>query len=98
VWGEGNSTHAHKTARQALAHTPSSTSINMLLGHVAGLSRARIVLASGSPRRRELLGSMGLKFEVCVSTFEETLPHDAFKRADEYAVETGAFNTREGGF
>ena len=61
----------------------------MLLQHVAGLSRARIVLASGSPRRRELLGSMGLKFEVCVSTFEETLPHDKFERAEEYALETG---------
>jgi hypothetical protein len=36
----------------------------MLLGHVKGLTRARIVLASGSPRRRELLSSIGLKFEV----------------------------------
>lgn len=60
----------------------------MLLRHVGGLSKARIVLASGSPRRRELLGSMGLKFEVCVSTFEETLPHDRFPKADAYAVET----------
>ncbi|GBG00454.1 hypothetical protein Rsub_13163 [Raphidocelis subcapitata] len=60
----------------------------MLLQHVAGLSRSRIVLASGSPRRRELLGSMGLKFEVCVSTFEETLPHDDFTRAEHYALET----------
>ena len=96
----------------------------MLLRHVGGLSSARIVLASGSPRRRELLGSMGLKFEVraaaagacclcppacgraapgaqgrpptprapqvCVSTFEETLPHERFPRAADYAVETGA--------
>lgn len=61
----------------------------MLLRHVGGLSKARIVLASGSPRRRELLGSMGLKFEVCVSTFEETLPHDDFTTADHYALETG---------
>ena len=114
----------------------------MLLSHVGGLSRARIVLASGSPRRRELLGSLGLKFEVrgakalacaaqravrppmhmdaarsscplrprrllphlprngcaticvcpsqvCVSTFEETLPHSDFAKASDYAVTTG---------
>ncbi|KAI8464164.1 MAG: inosine triphosphate pyrophosphatase-like protein [Monoraphidium minutum] len=60
----------------------------MLLQHVGGLSRARIVLASGSPRRRELLHSIGLKFEVCVSTFDELLPHGEFKRADHYAIET----------
>lgn len=31
----------------------------------------RIVLASASPRRRELLGQIGLDFEVCVSDVEE---------------------------
>lgn len=44
----------------------------MLLRHVNGLSRARIVLASGSPRRRELLGSMGLRFEVIQLMHAET--------------------------
>jgi septum formation protein len=31
----------------------------------------RFVLASGSPRRRELLGSLGIDFEVIVSNFNE---------------------------
>lgn len=33
----------------------------------------KIILASGSPRRREILGITGLKFEVCVSDYEEDL-------------------------
>ena len=37
----------------------------MILPYVSQLSaQKRIILASGSPRRRELLGGMGLKFEV----------------------------------
>lgn len=31
----------------------------------------KIVLSSGSPRRKKLLEQIGLKFEVCVSNFEE---------------------------
>lgn len=36
----------------------------MLLEHLPALEGKRIVLASASPRRRELLTQMGLKFEV----------------------------------
>jgi hypothetical protein len=36
----------------------------MLLEHLPALEGKRIVLASASPRRRELLQQMGLKFEV----------------------------------
>ena len=31
----------------------------------------KIILASASPRRRELLGSLGLDFDICVSGVEE---------------------------
>lgn len=34
----------------------------------------RIVLASASPRRRELLGLLGLPFEVVPSAYEEVMP------------------------
>ncbi|KAL4424554.1 hypothetical protein ABPG77_010134 [Micractinium sp. CCAP 211/92] len=54
----------------------------MLLEHLPALEGKRIVLASASPRRRELLSQMGLKFEVVVSSFEETLPKDQYSAAD----------------
>lgn len=45
----------------------------------------KVVLASGSPRRKKLLEQIGLEFEVCVSNFDEkenaTLPpHDLVKK------------------
>ena len=38
----------------------------------------KIILASGSPRRKELLEKIGLKFEVIPSNYEERLPDDIF--------------------
>ncbi len=40
------------------------------------ISNYRIVLASASPRRREILEKMGLEFEVCPSDKEETVISD----------------------
>lgn len=38
---------------------------------------AGLILASGSPRRRELLGIAGLEFEVIVADIEEKIPEGA---------------------
>ncbi|KAL9973493.1 hypothetical protein ACROYT_G019961 [Oculina patagonica] len=51
------------------------------------LSSQRIILASGSPRRCEILRKIGLKFDVIPSTFEETLDKSAFKHPYEYVLE-----------
>lgn len=51
------------------------------------LSQQRIILASGSPRRFEILKMIGLKFEVQTSTFEENLDKNSFSHPCEYVKE-----------
>lgn len=51
------------------------------------LSQQRIILASGSPRRLEILKMIGLKFEVETSRFEENLDKSAFSHPCEYVKE-----------
>uniref|UniRef100_A0A7S1SGM0 Maf-like protein n=1 Tax=Tetraselmis chuii TaxID=63592 RepID=A0A7S1SGM0_9CHLO len=60
----------------------------MLLEHLPLLRDKRIVLASASPRRKELLELLGLRFEVKASSFDEDLPHANFRCAGDYAAET----------
>lgn len=50
----------------------------LLAPYQSRLHSLRIVLASQSPRRRELLERCGLAFEVVPSTFEETLDKAEF--------------------
>ncbi|KAL4451472.1 hypothetical protein ABPG75_007134 [Micractinium tetrahymenae] len=69
----------HRRRRTA---APATAPRAMLLEHLPALEGKRIVLASASPRRRELLSQMGLKFEVVVSSFEETLPKEQYSAAD----------------
>ncbi|KAH8118185.1 Maf-like protein [Phellopilus nigrolimitatus] len=52
------------------------------------LSGKRVVLASASPRRKEILKTFGLEPEIVPSTFEETLPQNSFEDVHEYAVAT----------
>jgi septum formation protein len=47
----------------------------------------RIILASGSPRRRDLLTQMGVSFDVVPSDFDEQL--DDSRTTEEVAVELG---------
>lgn len=58
---------------------------HMLLEHSSLLGGKRIVLASQSPRRKELLAQLGIqKFDVHVSTFNEMLDKKQFKNGAEY--------------
>ncbi|XP_054830663.1 probable bifunctional dTTP/UTP pyrophosphatase/methyltransferase protein isoform X2 [Eublepharis macularius] len=61
----------------------------MALNPVIGkLVSKRVVLASASPRRQEILANAGLRFEVVPSWFKETLEKSSFAAPYEYAVET----------
>ncbi|KAG8967365.1 hypothetical protein FRC03_010110 [Tulasnella sp. 419] len=51
-------------------------------------SKGRIVLASASPRRKEILKIFGIDPETIPSTFNEDLPHSDFPNVYEYPVAT----------
>lgn len=51
------------------------------------LAKQRNILASGSPRRRELLDSIGLAVEVITSGFNENLDKESFSHPCEYVKE-----------
>ncbi|KAG8875404.1 hypothetical protein FRB97_005139 [Tulasnella sp. 331] len=50
----------------------------------------RLILASASPRRKEILNTFGLNPEIVPSTFSETLPHSEFPNVYEYPVSTAS--------
>ncbi|EIW57973.1 Maf/Ham1 [Trametes versicolor FP-101664 SS1] len=55
----------------------------------------RVIMASNSPRRREILQTFGLAPEVVPSTFEETLPFGGFQDPHEYPVATASHKAVE---
>ncbi|KAM5221076.1 putative bifunctional dTTP/UTP pyrophosphatase/methyltransferase protein [Ctenodactylus gundi] len=55
---------------------------------IGKLQRQRVVLASASPRRQEILSTAGLRFEVVPSRFKETLDKASFASPSAYAMET----------
>ncbi|MEW5307407.1 MAG: hypothetical protein WDW38_008786 [Sanguina aurantia] len=60
----------------------------MIIQFLPQLIQKKFVLASASPRRRELLTNIGVKFEVIPSSFDELLPHKDYPRAADYATAT----------
>ncbi|KAJ7935623.1 Maf-like protein [Mycena leptocephala] len=52
------------------------------------LSGKRIVLASASPRRKDILSVFGIAPDIIPSTFEEDLPVSSFENIHEYPVAT----------
>ncbi|XP_048775834.1 probable bifunctional dTTP/UTP pyrophosphatase/methyltransferase protein isoform X4 [Ostrea edulis] len=59
------------------------------------LNSKRIVLASSSPRRRQILGNINLKFETAKSNFEENLDKGTFSCPLDYVRETAKQKTLE---
>ncbi|ETW82732.1 hypothetical protein HETIRDRAFT_126207 [Heterobasidion irregulare TC 32-1] len=59
------------------------------------LTGKRVVLASASPRRREILRTFGLAPEVVPSTFEEDLDPMSFEDVHEYPVATATHKAVE---
>jgi septum formation protein len=67
----------------------------MISQYTGLLATKSVVLASGSPRRREILDLLGLPFRVHVSGFEETLDKSAFGSAREYAETNATCKARD---
>ncbi|KAA8494081.1 N-acetylserotonin O-methyltransferase-like protein [Porphyridium purpureum] len=59
----------------------------MIVDRIARLNTLRVILASASPRRKEILTTLGLRFEVEPSRFEETLDKSQFAGPDAYVLE-----------
>lgn len=52
------------------------------------LKQKNIILASGSPRRKELIENIGLKVGLCPSLFEENLDPKSFNSYSDFVEET----------
>ncbi|RXK38823.1 septum formation protein Maf [Tremella mesenterica] len=59
------------------------------------LSNRRVVLASSSPRRRDILELAGLRPEIVPSTFAEDLPKSQFESLADYPVATAGEKATE---
>ena len=68
----------------------------MILTHVTALNASHIVLASGSPRRRDILRALGLTDVVVrASSFAEDLDKNAYEGAHAYAQATAMAKARD---
>ncbi|KAH8553319.1 N-acetylserotonin O-methyltransferase-like protein-like protein [Umbelopsis sp. PMI_123] len=56
--------------------------------HLQRLKSKRVVLASASPRRREIIRNLGLEFDVIPSVFPENLDKSTFHQPSDYVSET----------
>ena len=64
-------------------------STKTLLPHLHRLSDFKVILASGSPRRKELLNLMGItQFDVMVSNFAENFDIQSFAQPQDYCLKT----------
>ncbi|XP_001608096.1 dTTP/UTP pyrophosphatase [Nasonia vitripennis] len=67
----------------------------MLKSTTKTLLEGRIILASGSPRRREILQNLGIKAEVIPSTFDENLNRSNYKSHGDFVADLAAHKVQE---
>ncbi|CAF0948986.1 unnamed protein product [Didymodactylos carnosus] len=86
---EDDATLEHYADHSRIDSYSYSSDLRMLqpLKHI--LSQKQLILASGSPQRKEILKSVNLKFDIVVSTFEENLdPKKYLTNVHEYTIDT----------
>ena len=67
----------------------------MIIHLLDAINKRRFILASGSPRRVEILKSLGLHFEVIPSKFAEDLDKTQFPSAADYAKTNALCKARD---
>eukprot|EP00614_Pseudopedinella_elastica_P000667 CAMPEP_0172592340 /NCGR_PEP_ID=MMETSP1068-20121228/11296_1 /TAXON_ID=35684 /ORGANISM="Pseudopedinella elastica, Strain CCMP716" /LENGTH=233 /DNA_ID=CAMNT_0013389291 /DNA_START=252 /DNA_END=953 /DNA_ORIENTATION=+ len=85
---------------QAACSLSSAPSVLRVLARTVDSTKVRLVLASQSPRRREIFDLMGLegRYEVIVSSFEETLDKGLYRDENgpaRYAMDNAVEKARE---
>ncbi|KAG0084330.1 hypothetical protein BGZ93_009871 [Podila epicladia] len=64
---------------------PAQKTLNV--GWLNALNTKNVVLASSSPRRKDILNNLGLNYTIVASTFPETLDKSLFSHPSEYVKE-----------
>lgn len=59
------------------------------------LTAGRVVLASGSPRRYEIMKQLGINTEVVSSTYDENLDRSAYKNSGDYVQDLAKYKVQE---
>ncbi|KAH9838732.1 Maf/Ham1 [Rhodofomes roseus] len=88
IFGSTNEKIALPDHNCVLSHALQLPALKKLVGK-------RVILASASPRRRDILQTFGLSPEIVPSTFEETLPASSFEDIHEYPVATATHKAVE---
>ncbi|XP_003701824.1 dTTP/UTP pyrophosphatase [Megachile rotundata] len=67
----------------------------MLEQTIEALTKSRVILASGSPRRHEIIQKLGIKPEVVPSLYDENLDRSAYKSYGEYIQNLAKYKVEE---
>nr|XP_050855695.1 dTTP/UTP pyrophosphatase isoform X2 [Vespula vulgaris] len=67
----------------------------MLEPTMQALTAGRLILASGSPRRYEIIQKLGLNFEVMISNYDENLDRSKYKNHGDYIQDLAKFKVHD---